>query len=98
MFEMCSSNVWSLWEIMAIHVQHKSLTPEILHGLPKAKAMPIHERVAGPRPSHKAANDGYLLVQCALGIWHLACVDVGVHSLGEWRAACHLSRTKKREP
>ncbi|KAH4181232.1 hypothetical protein HBI73_238150 [Parastagonospora nodorum] len=74
------------------------LTPEILHGLPKAKAMPIHERVAGPRPSHKAANDGYLLVQCALGIWHLACVDVGVHSLGEWRAACHLSRTKKREP
>jgi hypothetical protein len=25
MFEMCSSNVWSLWEIMAIHVQHKSV-------------------------------------------------------------------------
>ncbi|KAH3905047.1 hypothetical protein HBH56_223210 [Parastagonospora nodorum] len=23
MFEMCSSIVWSLWEIMAIHVQHK---------------------------------------------------------------------------
>jgi hypothetical protein len=63
----------------------------------KAKAKAIHERVAAPTPSHKAANDGFLLAQCAFGIWHAlmsACIRQGS---GVRRAIFHAQRSASLE-